>query len=287
MFVLLRILPGDPADVLLEGNPFATSEMAAQLRAQWHLDKPIYEQYFIWLQDLLRGDLGRSLYTMRPVIGELIPRYWATIQLSVVSILIAASLGLVLGVASAVKRGTLLDVLTSISAVAGVSMPSFWFALLLMMVFAVYLGWLPVAGSGTPAHLILPAVTLGFGTSLAVITRMTRSSMIDVLSQDYIRTARAKGCSESSINYKHALRNALIPVITVIGLQFGYLLAGQVITETIFAWPGIGRLMVSSIMNRDFPVLQGAVIFIALTFVLVNLLVDILYAILDPRLKLG
>lgn len=286
VFLLVRILPGDPADILFENNPYATPEMKDRIRAQLHLDKPIYEQYFIWVGGILHGDLGRSLHTMRPVMQELIPRYINTIKLSIVSIAIAAIVGVVLGVSAAVRRGTLLDVLTTISATAGVSMPSFWFALMLILLFAVQLGWVPVAGTGTPYHLILPSITLGFGTSLAIITRMTRSSMIETLSQDYVRTARAKGCPERSVIYKHTLRNAFIPVITVIGLQFGHLLAGQVITETIFAWPGIGRLMVSSIFKRDFPMIQGAILFIALTFVLVNLLVDVLYVLVDPRLKI-
>jgi ABC-type dipeptide/oligopeptide/nickel transport system permease component len=288
VFMLVRILPGDPAILLVQGSPFATDAgVINELRSQWHLDRPIYEQYFIWFQGLLHGDLGRSINTMRPVTEEIIPRFFATVQLSLVAIAIATIIGLTFGVLAAVKRGSFFDVLTGIAAVSGVSMPSFWFALMLILVFAVRLGWLPVAGTGTPLHFVLPAVTLGLSTSMAIITRMTRSSMVEVLSQDYIRTAKAKGCSNSSVYDKHALRNALIPVVTVIGLQFGYLMAGQVITETVFNWPGIGRLIVNSIFFRDFPVIQGCVLVLAVTFVVINLAVDILYAYLDPRIKFG
>ena len=233
---------------------------------------------------VLEQDIGRSYITKRPVTTEVMGRFPVTLKLAAFSILIAVAIGIPIGIVSATKQYSLFDNISMVVALLGVSMPNFWQGLLLILLFSVTLGWLPASGFSSFKHMILPAVTIGTSTA-AVITRMTRSSMLEVIRQDYIRTARAKGQVESKVVNRHALKNALIPIITVVGLQFGYLLGGAVLTESIFAVPGVGRLMVDSIKTRDFPVVQGAVLFIAITFSIVNLFVDIMYAYVDPRIR--
>lgn len=282
VFLMVRLAPGDPA-VLLAGE-FATPETLQAIRERYGLDKPLPEQFFIYLGALLRGDLGESARSRRPVLSELQTYFPNTVQLATAAILVALITGIPLGILAALRPGTGLDLAVMVLALLGVSMPVFWFGLLAILIFSVNLGWFPVAGKGTLAHLVLPAITLGVNAT-ALLARMTRGTLLEVLSQDYIRTARAKGLAERVVVLKHALRNALIPVVTVAGLEFGSLLAGAVITETIFAWPGLGQLLVGSILARDYPVVQGAVLLVATSFILVNLLVDLLYAWIDPRVR--
>ena len=281
VFSILHLVPGDPAEIV--AGVEATKEDIELIRRNLGLDQPLHVQYLTWLSKVLQGDLGRSILTRRPVLSELLPRMMATVELTVASMIVAVSLGVTIGIISSTKQYSFFDHASMISAFLGVSMPVFWWGLMLMLLFSVTLGWLPTVGRGGIEHLILPSVTLATA-SIALIARMTRSSMLEVIRQDYIRTARAKGCHERRVIYKHALKNALIPVVTVVGLQFGYLLGGAVLTETVFAWPGIGRLMVDSIFHRDFPMVQGAILLVATAFVFVNLLTDILYAYLDPRI---
>ncbi|TBH20612.1 nickel ABC transporter permease [Thermus thermamylovorans] len=282
VFLMVRLAPGDPA-VLLAGE-FATPETLEAIRARYGLDRPLPEQFLLYLGALLRGDLGESARSRRPVLEELKTYFPNTLELAVAAILVALLTGIPLGILAALRPGSGLDLGVMTLALLGVSMPVFWFGLLAILIFSVNLGWFPVAGKGTLAHLVLPAVTLGVNAT-ALLARMTRGTLLEVLSQDYIRTARAKGLRERVVVFKHALRNAMIPVVTVAGLEFGTLLAGAVITETIFAWPGLGQLLVGSILARDYPVVQGAVLLVALSFILVNLLVDLLYAGIDPRVR--
>ena len=282
-FLILHLAPGDPAE-LLAGED-ATKEDIMMIRHELGLDKPLWTQYFMFLKGIATGEL-KSLKFSMPVMDVIRPRLFNTLELSLASILIAVVIGIFAGVASATHRYTWIDYLSTIGALLGVSMPVFWWGLILILVFSVNLGLLPSGGMGGISHLILPAIVLGTA-STAIIARMTRSSMLDVLRQDYVRTARAKGLLEKIIIYRHALRNALIPTVTVVGLQFGYMLAGAVLTESVFSWPGVGRLLVEAILFRDFPVVQSALLIIALMFVLVNLLVDVLYAFLDPRIRHG
>ena len=291
VFSLLNILPGDPVSIMLSSNPHITpdAETIAQLKAQYGLDKPLMTQYLIFLGNLLKGDLGTSMYTQQPVLTAIAERMPATIQLALAALVISIVIAIPVGVISAVRQYSWIDHLCLIGALIGVSMPSFWLGLLLMLGFSLKLRWLPLSGMGylynglgdVLHHLIMPAFTLGFGMA-ALLARVTRSSMLEVLGQDYIRTAQAKGLPERTVVYRHALRNAFIPILTVLGVQFGYLLGGSVIVETIFSWPGIGRLAVNSILNRDLPVVQGTVLVFTLIFILTNLLVDILYAAIDP-----
>lgn len=266
--------------------PGTSGEDMELMRRQLGLDKPIHVQYFIWLGKVLRGDLGMSIYTHRPVRKDLVAPYLATVQLALASITVAIVMGLITGIVSATYQYSLLDTFSRVFAIFGVSAPVFWVGLLLMLIFSVKLGWLPTTGKGGLEHFILPAITLGTH-SMAIISRMTRASMLEVLRQDYVRTARSKGCREMVVIWKHALKNSLIPIITVAGLQFGYLLGGAVITETVFAWPGIGQQIIISISFRDFPMVQGAILIIATSFVLINLLTDLLYAVVDPRIRYG
>jgi peptide/nickel transport system permease protein/oligopeptide transport system permease protein len=282
VFLMVRLAPGDPA-VLLAGE-FATPETLEAIRARYGLDRSLPEQFFIYLEALLRGDLGESARSRRPVLEELKTYFPNTLELASAAILVAVLTGIPLGVLAALRPGSGLDLSVMVLALLGVSMPVFWFGLLAILIFSVGLGWFPVAGKGTLAHLVLPAITLGINAT-ALLARMTRGTLLEVLSQDYIRTARAKGLAERVVIFKHALRNALIPVVTVVGLEFGTLLSGAVITETIFAWPGLGQLLVGSILARDYPVVQGAVLLVAISFVLINLLVDLLYAAIDPRVR--
>jgi len=284
IFLLRPLIPGDPIDFILGESAQAADREA--LRRAFHLDEPLARQYLLFLKGLTRGNLGVSIHSRRPVVRLIRERYPATLKLTLASILIALVLALPLGVLSAVRRESALDHTAMAGALLGAAMPNFWLGPLLILLFAVQLGWLPVSGAGSPAHLVLPALTLG--TSLAaILTRMVRSSLLEVIGQEYMTTARAKGLSEGVVICKHGLRNALIPVITLIGLQFGALLAGSIITETIFAWPGLGRLTVTAIQARDFPLLQGCLLTISLSYVLINLLTDLAYAAADPRIRLN
>ncbi len=282
VFAMVRLIPGDPA--LAMAGPHATPDYVQQIRLRLSLDEPLHVQYDRFMSGLLQGDLGRSTRTQRPVTAELWDKFPHTVELTLASLLIATAFGLPAGIISAAKRYSIFDNLSMLIALLGVSMPVFWLGLMLMLLFSVTLGWLPSVGRGSLLHLILPALTLG-ASSMAFVARITRSSMLEVLRQDYVVTARAKGLRERRVIYEHALKNALIPVVTVMGLQLGILLGGAVLTETVFAWPGVGRLMVDSIQARDYPVVQGAVLLLAVSFVLVNLLVDMTYALLDPRIK--
>ncbi|NYB75285.1 ABC transporter permease [Sedimentibacter hydroxybenzoicus DSM 7310] len=283
VFTMLYITPGDPAQTILGEN--ATEETIAELREEMGLDRPFIIQYFDYVWKIVtKGDFGRSYTNQQPVINALIDRFPNTIILAVSSAAIAVILGLILGVVSAVKQYSIFDNFSMTLALIGLSMPNFWQGLLLMLLFSLKLGWFPVSGFTTWKHLILPALTVGT-SSCAIIARMTRSSMLEVVRQDYVDSARAKGQKEYIVIIKHALRNAMIPIITAVGLQFGAMLGGSVITESVFSIPGIGKLMVDSIKARDYPSVQAGVLLIALSFCVVNLLVDLLYAATDPRMK--
>lgn len=285
-FSMMHLVPGDPAEVIAieRYGEEVTAETIEHVRRELGLDQPIYVQYFRWLSNLFQGSLGYSYRTDRPVLDEILTRLPATVQLALAGMLVSLLIAIPIGILSATRQYSAIDNISMAGAFLGVSMPNFWLGLLLILFFSVHLGWLPVFGRGGIEHLILPALTLGTGLA-AITARLMRSSMLEVLRQNYIRTARAKGLSERVVICKHALKNALIPVVTVAGLQFGFLLEGTVIVEVIFAWPGIGRLLVDSIFARDLPVIQGCILFIAVIFVLINLLVDISYAYLDPRIR--
>ncbi|MDQ7844160.1 MAG: ABC transporter permease, partial [Armatimonadota bacterium] len=280
-FLALR-LSGDPVALLI--TEYATEAEIARVRALLGLDQPLWVQYGRFLSDVLRGEFGESLRFIKPaatVVWETLP---ATMTLAVAAVAIATVVAVPLGILAAVRRGTVLDGAATVLATLGQSMPYFWLGILLILVFAVHLRVLPPFGSGTWRHLVLPAVTLSM-TPLARTMRLVRSGMVEVLGQDYIRTAWAKGLGWRRVLFRHALHNAAIPVVTILGLDFGTLLGGAVVTETIFAWPGVGRLIVQAIQSRDYPVVQAAVFYLALVFVLINLLVDVVYAHLDPRIK--
>jgi peptide/nickel transport system permease protein len=282
VFAIIRFIPGDPARAI--AGVHASPEYIEQVRGELLLDEGLHVQYYVYMNNLLRGDLGRSTFTRRPVTVELRERFPNTMILAAVAMAIATLLGMSAGIVSATKRYSLFDNMSMLAALVGVAAPVFWLGVMFQLLFSVSLGWLPSGGIGTWKHLILPSLTLGLATA-ALIARITRSSMLEVLGQDYITTARSKGLVERVVTYKHALKNALIPVVTVMGLQFGTLLGGAVLTETVFSWPGIGRLMVDSILARDYPVVQGAVLLLAVFFVLINLVVDVVYAFLDPRIS--
>ncbi|MCL0068358.1 ABC transporter permease [Thermodesulfovibrionales bacterium] len=285
-FSMIHLVPGDPAEVIATERygEEITAETIEHVRRELGLDQPVYIQYARWLINVLQGDLGYSFRTDRPVLDEILTRLPATLQLALAGMLVALIIAIPVGIVSATRQYSAVDNISMFGALLGVSMPNFWLGLLLIMFFSVHLGWLPVFGRGGIEHLILPAITLGTGMA-AITTRLIRSSMLEVLKADYIRTARAKGLKEKVVIYKHALKNAMIPVVTIVGLQFASLLEGAVIVEVIFAWPGIGRLLVDSIFARDFMLIQGCILFIAAMFVLVNLLVDISYAYLDPKIR--
>lgn len=282
VFSLLYITPGDPARIVLGDQ--ATEEAVQEFRNKEGLNDPFLVQYGRYVLNALKGDIGRSYMTRRPVSDEILSAFPYTIKLAALSMVIAILLGIPFGIISAIKQYSLFDSVTMIGAMIGLSMPVFWLGILLILFFSVYLRWLPSSGFNTFAAMVLPAITLA-AQSVAIVTRMTRSSMLEVVRQDYIRTARAKGQKESVVIWRHALGNALIPVVTVVGLQFGHLLGGAVLTESIFSIPGVGRLMVEAIKMRDYPLVQGGVLYIAIAFSLVNLLVDLLYAWIDPRIK--
>ena len=288
-FTLLNLAPGDPAEILLRLQQPGTEpprEAVLALRHRLHLDDPLPVQYGRWLLLAMRGDFGVSYRSGKPIVKELWQRLPATLLLAGASLALAASIGIPLGIMAAVWRGSLLDGLSRLLALLGAVVPSYVLALLLVLLFAVKLGWLPAIGYGSPKHLILPTVALAGGVS-AQLMRVTRASLLDVLTQDYVRTARAKGMHESVVIVGHALKNALLPVVTVLGISLGHLLGGAVIVETIFGWPGIGKHAVDAIFLRDYPVIQGFVLYMAMVFVLVNLAVDLTYRRLDPRLHFG
>lgn len=282
VFSIMYLTPGDPAQIILGES--APPEKVEQLREEMGLNDPFIVQYFRFVKNGLKGDFGRSYSTRRPVFSEIFARFPATLKLTIAGVLVAVIIGIPVGIISATRQYSLFDNISMIGALLGVSMPNFWFGLMLVLVFSVMLGWLPSGGDNGLSSLILPAITLGT-SSAALITRMTRSSMLEVIRQDYIRTARAKGVLEKKVINKHALKNALIPIITVVGLQFGYLLGGAVLTETVFSWPGVGRLLVDAIRQKDTPMVLASVVFVSVTFSFVNLMVDILYAYVDPRIK--
>jgi peptide/nickel transport system permease protein/oligopeptide transport system permease protein len=283
VFSMLHLVPGDPVKIML--SEFQTNpEQEAKLRAQLHFDEPLPQQFgrFVW--GAVRGDLGYSIRTKRPVTREIMDNLPSTFQLAIAGLLVAAVLGVTLGVLAAIKQYSWLDAGSMFVALIGVSMPSFWLGLLLIFGLSLHLGWFPATGGGGVKHLVMPAITLGLGAA-AIIARLTRSSMLEVMRMEYVTTARAKGLREYRVVIRHALKNALIPVVTIFGLQFGQLLAGTVVIETVFARPGIGRLIVDAILAKDFPVVQGIVLVVAIAYVVVNLIVDLAYALLDPRIR--
>lgn len=310
VFGFLRMIPGDPALIMLGER--ATQENINRVREQLGLNKPLHQQYLTFLGNALRGDLGTSILRQEPVSQQIVHRFPATLELTLAAILIALVVGIPAGIISAVRRGTWFDTVSMLVALTGVSMPIFWLGLMLIFLFSVVLHLLPTGGRltagmeftpitnlllldavlrGDPRiffqalrHLALPALALGT-IPMAIIARMTRSAMLEVLSQDYVRTARAKGLKEGTVVIRHALRNAWLPIITVVGLQVGRLLSGAILTETVFSWPGIGRWLIDAIYARDYPIVQGVTLFIAIIFVAVNLIVDILYALVDPRIR--
>lgn len=284
VFSIIRFIPGDPARAI--AGVHASPEYIEQVRKELLLDEGLHIQYSVYMINLLQGDLGRSTFTRRPVTTELTQRFPNTLVLAVTAMAIATAIGMSAGIISATKRYSMFDNFSMLAALIGVAAPVFWLGVMFQILFSVNLGWFPSGGIGSLKHLFLPALTLGLATA-ALIARITRSSMLEVLGQDYITTARSKGLIERVVIYKHAFKNALIPVVTVMGLQFGTLLGGAVLTETVFSWPGIGRLMVDSILTRDYPVVQGAVLLLAVFFVMINLVVDVIYAFLDPRISYG
>ncbi|PZG35298.1 glutathione ABC transporter permease GsiC [Spongiactinospora gelatinilytica] len=289
-FFVIRMIPGDVISSIM-GQDFGDPQVEAAMRRYFGLDMPIHEQFLNWFGGLLQGDLGTSMRTSRPVLAEIAERFPATLLLAVSALVVSVVISIPFGVLSATRRNGFLDAASRLVSLIGLSLPNFWLGILLVYVFSVTLGWLPSQGSGPGgtiglAYLVLPAVTLG--ASLAAISmRMTRSSMLEVLNQDYMRTARAKGLSERVVVARHALRNSLIPVVTVWGIQAGALLGGTVVVEQVFSWPGLGTMVIRGISQRDYPVVQGTLLFLALFYVVVNLFVDLVYVYLDPRLRSG
>ncbi len=282
VFLLIHIVPGDPVEQML-GEGARPADIVA-LRHAYGLDQPLGRQYVHYWRGVLHGDLGRSIRLNDSVTHLVLTRYPFTVELTVAALVIALLIAIPAGIAAALHRGRPRDHVIGVVSLLGLSFPSFALGPILILLVSIKLGWLPVSGAGDLSHLILPAVTMGSALA-AILTRMVRTSMLEELGQDYIRTARAKGLSERTVVYRHALRNAMIPVLTLIGLQFGALLAGAIVTETIFSWPGIGRLTVSAISNRDYPLLQGCILAVGLTYVLVNLATDVLYVVVNPRIR--
>ncbi|HME25636.1 MAG TPA: ABC transporter permease subunit [Acetobacteraceae bacterium] len=283
VFGFVRLLPGDPARLL--AGPDASPQDVEAVRVELGLDKPVWLQYGTWVGHLAQGDLGRSSRTRQPVATEIGERFMPTLWLTVAAMVWATLVGMTIGVISGVRRGQWQDQAGMVLAVSGSSFPAFWLGLLLISVFSVRLGWLPTGGYGTWQHFVLPSFTLGVAVA-AVLARFTRSAFVEVAGEDYVRTARAKGLPERLVVWKHALRNALLPVITMTGLQFGFLLGGAVVVETVFAWPGLGRLLVDSVSYRDYPVMQAEILLFSLEFILINLAVDVLYAVVNPEIRL-
>lgn len=282
VFFILSLTPGDPAAIIIGEK--ATADTISALRNELGLNDPIVVQYARYMFNMVRGDLGTSYVTGRNVFNEVISAFPATLKLTFWATVIAVFIGIPIGVVSATKQYTLMDNLSMVVALLGVSMPGFWLGLMLILLFSLRLGWLPSGGAETALSVIMPAFTLGVA-SAATIARMTRSSMLEVIRQDYIRTAKAKGVNKRVVVRKHALKNALIPVVTIVGIQFGDMLGGAVLAETVFAWPGLGRMLVDSIKNKDIPMVMGCMMLATVSFSVVNLLVDIIYAFLDPRIK--
>jgi ABC-type dipeptide/oligopeptide/nickel transport system permease component len=282
VFSLIHLVPGDPAQSMLGDS--APPEDVARLRQSLGLDRPLLAQYRTFLAGVVRGDLGKSFRYGTPVTTEIKSRLGRTLQLALAAMAVAILFAIPLGIIAAVWRGTWIDHTAMTVSLVGISMPNFWLGPLLAILFAVVLGWLPVAGSGTAAHLVLPAVTLGAALS-AILARMTRASVLEELRELYVLAARARGISRARAVLRHAFRNSLIPVVTIIGLQFGAVLTGTIITETIFAWPGVGRLLIQSINFRDYPLIQGCILFISVTYVMMNLITDLTYGLLDPRIR--
>ena len=282
VFSLIHLVPGDPAQAMLGDG--ASPEDIAQLRTRLGLDRPLTEQYARYLRGLVRGDLGTSLRTQQPVTTQIAERLPATAELASAAMLVAVALALPLGLIAAVWRGTWVDQSAMALALVGISVPGFWLGPLLALIFSVELGWLPVSGRGSFAHLVLPAITLGSALA-AILARMTRASVLEELREQYVVAARARGVSRVRAVVVHALRNSLIPVVTILGLQLGAVLTGSIITETIFSWPGVGRLLIQSINFRDYPMVQGCILLIAVTYVTMNLLTDLVYGWLDPRIR--
>jgi peptide/nickel transport system permease protein len=282
VFSLIHLIPGDPAQAML--GEAASQKDVEELRRRLGLDRPLLQQYGHFLRGAIKGDLGTSLRTGEPVAAQIRERMPATLELAGAAMLVAMVVALPLGIAAAVKRGTFVDHSAMVLALSGVSIPNFWLGPLLAIVFAVELGWLPVSGRGTWAHLVLPAISLGAALA-AILARMMRATLLEELREQYVAAARARGVSRFRAVMRHAFRNSLIPVVTIIGLQFGAVLTGAVITETVFAWPGIGRLLIQSIGFRDYPLVQGCILLIAVTYVGVNLATDLLYGVLDPRIR--
>lgn len=281
-FIILHSMPGDPAQVIAGLD--TSEKILERIRSDLGLDKPLPVQYLIFINNIAHGNLGYSYRTRRQVLEELKARFPNTALLGTTALSLAISIGVFFGALAAIKQNTIIDRCVSIFFLIGLSTPAFWLGLLLIVFFSVYLGWFPAGGMGGARSLLLPAITLGLPAA-AVISRMVRTSLLEVLHENYIRTAKAKGLSPAAIILKHALKNALIPAVTVIGLQFGYLLGGTVIVETVFSWPGMGMLVITAILGRDYPMVQGAIITLAFTFIFINLLVDIIYTYLDPRIQ--
>lgn len=284
VFLMIHLIPGDPVDIMLGESAVSADKEA--LRAELGLDRPIWEQYVSYLASLAVGDMGNSIVTREPVLGEILSRWPATLELAYFAILFAMAVAIPLGVLAAAMKDSVVDRGSLLLSLFGIAIPNFWLGPLLIIFFSIQLGWLPVSGRSGLLSIILPGVTLGTGMA-AILLRLTRSSILEVIGEDFIRSARAKGATEFTVYLKHALSNGLLPVVTVVGLQLGALLSGAVITEYIFAWPGIGRLMLSAIEARDYPLVQGCVLNIALCYIFVNFAVDILYAAVDPRIRLN
>ncbi len=283
-FLLVHLIPGDPVEVMLGES--ATSADRTQLRADLGLNQPLPAQFFSYIAKLSVGDFGHSIHTKTPISTLLAERIPNTAKLACLALIFAVAIGLPLGVIAALNANNWLDKITTTFSLTLSAMPNFWLGPLMMMVFALWLGWLPVSGMESVTSIVLPALTLGFGLA-AILTRMTRASLLEVLHEDFVRTARAKGLTEHAVIIRHALRAALLPIITVLGLQLGSLLAGAVITETVFSWDGVGRLLVESIEKRDYPVTQACVLVVALSYVVINLFTDLIYTQVDPRVKFG
>jgi glutathione transport system permease protein len=282
VFAFVHLLPGDPARLV--AGPEATAQDVAAVRTSLGLDKPLPQQFLTYITNTIQGDLGMSLKTRRSVAEEIGMRLMPTVWLTVFAMIWAVALGLLIGVVSAVRRGRWPDYLGMIVAVSGISFPPFWLGLLMINLFSVHLGWLPTGGYGSWQHFVMPSFTLGLGVA-AVMARFTRSAFIEIAREDYVRTARAKGVPERKVIWRHSLRNALIPIITMVGLQFGFLLGGSIVVESVFAWPGVGRLLVDSVSYRDYPVIQALVLMFSLQFIFINLLVDVLYVFANPEIR--
>lgn len=281
-FIIIHSVPGDPANLIAGVD--ATAEEIQIVKERLGLDRPLYEQYGSYVMGLLQGDMGKSLRSDRPVAEELLTRFPSTIMLTMLSVVVMVLVGLFAGIMSAIRPNSIRDNATMMVSLFGISMPVFWSGIMLILVFSYYLQWLPSGGSTQLKHYILPAIALGLSSS-AVLARLTRSSILEVIHQDFIRTARAKGVREKLVIYKHTLKNALIPIITIVGLEFGHLLGGAVLTETVFSMNGIGRYIIQSIQFRDYPAIQGSILFVAAIFVIVNLVVDLCYGAVDPRIR--